>query len=138
MRSELALRKRKDKWMKSQTQCVSTAPLTNCVSSPLALPRLHGWHCCCGDHFLGDNFLGTRIAYCDGKFYLYYSVGHEDGIISCALPAIARWGRIRTSDRWALGLPLLDPRSGIGMVSGICSTPAISWTARLVCPLALR
>jgi len=41
MRSELALRKRKDKWMKSQTQCVSTAPLTNCVSFPLALPRLH-------------------------------------------------------------------------------------------------
>jgi len=31
MRSELALRKRKDKWMKSQTQCVPTAPLTNCV-----------------------------------------------------------------------------------------------------------
>lgn len=27
---------------------------------------------------LGDNFWAPEVAYCDGMFYLYYSVGHED------------------------------------------------------------
>jgi beta-xylosidase len=35
-----------------------------------ALPRL--------DPALGNNFWAPEVAYCDGKFYLYYSVGHED------------------------------------------------------------
>lgn len=30
------------------------------------------------DPALGDNFWAPEVAYCDGKFYLYYSVGHED------------------------------------------------------------
>ena len=30
------------------------------------------------DPTLGDNFWAPEVAYCDGKFYLYYSVGHED------------------------------------------------------------
>ncbi|GFE71695.1 glycoside hydrolase family 43 protein [Chroococcus sp. FPU101] len=30
------------------------------------------------DPTLGDNFWAPEVAYCDGMFYLYYSVGHED------------------------------------------------------------
>jgi beta-xylosidase len=30
------------------------------------------------DSQLGDNFWAPEVAYCDGMFYLYYSVGHED------------------------------------------------------------
>lgn len=30
------------------------------------------------DPALGDNFWAPEVAYCDGTFYLYYSVGHED------------------------------------------------------------
>lgn len=30
------------------------------------------------DPALGDNYWAPEIAYCDGHFYLYYSVGHED------------------------------------------------------------
>jgi GH43 family beta-xylosidase len=30
------------------------------------------------DPALGNNFWAPEVAYCDGKFYLYYSVGHED------------------------------------------------------------
>ncbi|MBW4574065.1 MAG: glycoside hydrolase family 43 protein [Aphanothece sp. CMT-3BRIN-NPC111] len=30
------------------------------------------------DPALGDNFWAPEVAYCNGKFYLYYSVGHED------------------------------------------------------------
>ena len=30
------------------------------------------------DPALGDNFWAPEVAYCEGKFYLYYSVGHED------------------------------------------------------------
>ena len=30
------------------------------------------------DLALGDNFWAPEVAYCDGMFYLYYSVGHED------------------------------------------------------------
>ena len=30
------------------------------------------------DPALGDNFWAPEIAYCNGTFYLYYSVGHED------------------------------------------------------------
>ncbi len=30
------------------------------------------------DPALGDNFWAPEVAYCDGRFYLYYSVGHED------------------------------------------------------------
>ena len=30
------------------------------------------------DSALGDNFWAPEVAYCDGRFYLYYSVGHED------------------------------------------------------------
>lgn len=30
------------------------------------------------DPTLGDNFWAPEVAYCDGTFYLYYSVGHQD------------------------------------------------------------
>lgn len=30
------------------------------------------------DPALGDNFWAPEVAYCNGTFYLYYSVGHED------------------------------------------------------------
>ncbi len=30
------------------------------------------------DAALGDNFWAPEVAYCDGTFYLYYSVGHKD------------------------------------------------------------
>lgn len=30
------------------------------------------------DPALGNNFWAPEVAHCDGKFYLYYSVGHED------------------------------------------------------------
>jgi beta-xylosidase len=30
------------------------------------------------DPSLGDNFWAPEVACCNGKFYLYYSVGHED------------------------------------------------------------
>lgn len=30
------------------------------------------------DPALGNNFWAPEVAYCDGTFYLYYSVGHED------------------------------------------------------------
>jgi len=83
--------------MKSQTR-VPTAPLMMRVfpCAPTSLPGILPVTLLRPDPALGDNFWAPEVAYCDGKFYLYY-VGHEDKIISCALPpAIAR---IRTSDR---------------------------------------
>jgi len=104
MRSE-ALRKRKDKWMKSHARVDSTDELY------LSCAPATSWHFAGNalrpDPALGDNFWAPEIAYCDGKFYLYYSVGHEDGIISCALPpAIAAGAVSRRRTARPLGLPL--------------------------------
>ena len=59
------------------------------------------------DPALGDNFWAPEVAYCDGKFYLYYSVGHEDKDHQL---------RVATSDRplgpyHDVGKPVLDPKS---------------------------
>lgn len=57
------------------------------------------------DPALGDNFWAPEVAYCDGKFYLYYSVGHEDKNHQL---------RVAISDEplgpyQDVGQPLLDP-----------------------------
>lgn len=59
------------------------------------------------DPILGDNFWAPEVAYCDRKFYLYYSVGHEDKNHQL---------RVATSDRplgpyQDIGEPLVDPKS---------------------------
>jgi beta-xylosidase len=59
------------------------------------------------DSALGDNFWAPEVAYCDGRFYLYYSVGHEDKNHQL---------RVAISDRplgpyQDLGEPVLDPKS---------------------------
>lgn len=59
------------------------------------------------DPALGDNFWAPEVAYCDRKFYLYYSVGHEDKNHQL---------RVATSDRPLgpyedIGESLLDPES---------------------------
>ncbi|MDF2387764.1 glycoside hydrolase family 43 protein [Nostoc ellipsosporum NOK] len=59
------------------------------------------------DPALGDNFWAPEVAYCDGQFYLYYSVGHEDKNHQL---------RVATSDTPLgpyedVGKPLVDPNS---------------------------
>lgn len=59
------------------------------------------------DPSLGDNFWAPEVAYCNGKFYLYYSVGHEDKNHQL---------RVATSDTPLgpykdVGEPLVDPDS---------------------------
>jgi GH43 family beta-xylosidase len=59
------------------------------------------------DPALGDNFWAPEVAYCDGKFYLYYSVGHEDKNHQL---------RVAKSDTpngpyEDVGEPLVDPKS---------------------------
>jgi len=59
------------------------------------------------DPALGDNFWAPEVAYCDGKFYLYYSVGHEDKNHQL---------RVAISDTplgpyQDVGEPLVDPKS---------------------------
>jgi GH43 family beta-xylosidase len=62
---------------------------------------------CRPDPALGDNFWAPEVAYCDGTFYLYYSVGHEDKRHQL---------RVATSDRPLglykdVGVSLLDPNA---------------------------
>ncbi|GAA6620328.1 glycoside hydrolase family 43 protein [Scytonema sp. NUACC26] len=59
------------------------------------------------DSALGDNFWAPEVAYSDSKFYLYYSVGHEDKNHQL---------RVATSDTPLgpyedVGEPLVDPNS---------------------------
>ncbi|MBD1913642.1 MULTISPECIES: glycoside hydrolase family 43 protein [unclassified Leptolyngbya] len=59
------------------------------------------------DPALGDNFWAPEMAYCDGRFYLYYSVGHEDKNHQL---------RVATSDRPLgpykdCGVTLVDPKT---------------------------
>lgn len=59
------------------------------------------------DAALGDNFWAPEVAYCDGMFYLYYSVGHEDKRHQL---------RVATSPQpfgpyQDVGEPLLDPQT---------------------------
>ena len=59
------------------------------------------------DPALGDNFWAPEVAYCDGRFYLYYSVGHEDKNHQL---------RVATSDRPTgpyqdIGYSLVDTKS---------------------------
>lgn len=59
------------------------------------------------DPALGDSFWAPEVAYCDGRFYLYYSVGHEDKNHQL---------RVATSDRplgpyQDIGETLVDPKS---------------------------
>lgn len=59
------------------------------------------------DPALGDNFWAPEVAYCDGTFYLYYSVGHEDKRHQL---------RVATSSEplgpyQDVGEPLIDPES---------------------------
>ncbi len=59
------------------------------------------------DSALGDNFWAPEVAYCEGTFYLYYSVGHEDKNHQL---------RVATSNEplgpyQDVGEPLVDPKS---------------------------
>jgi beta-xylosidase len=57
------------------------------------------------DPALGDHFWAPEIAYCDGTFYLYYSVGHEDKHHQLRVATSAEpLGPYRD-----VGQPLLDP-----------------------------
>ena len=93
------------------------------------------------DPALGDNFWAPEVAYCDGTFYLYYSIGHEDKNHQL---------RVATSNEplgpyQDVGEPLLDPASCpfaidphpsvMTMDSGTCSMPAISSIATAACVL---
>lgn len=59
------------------------------------------------DPSLGNNFWAPEVAYCNGTFYLYYSVGHEDKnhqlrVATSSCP---------TGPYQDIGEPLLDPKS---------------------------
>lgn len=59
------------------------------------------------DPTLGNNFWAPEVAYCDGTFYLYYSIGHEDKHHQL---------RVATSTEplgpyQDVGEPLLDPKT---------------------------
>lgn len=59
------------------------------------------------DSSLGDNFWAPEIAYCDGTFYLYYSVGHEDKNHQLRVATSAD----PVGPYQDVGKPLLDPQS---------------------------
>lgn len=58
------------------------------------------------DPALGDNFWAPEIAYCDGRFYLYYSVGHEDKHHQLRVAASAD----PLGPYEDVGAPLVDPK----------------------------
>jgi len=133
----------KDKWTKSQTLCVPTAPLMKCASFPPALttslPGILPVTLLRPDPALGDNFWHrSRLL---RRQVLPLLPGHEDKNHQARChqrsPAGAVSGRRTAAARPQIAPLLIRTRSAMTMVSGICLRPRLpgqrGWRA-----LALR
>ena len=102
---------------KGQIEEISDATHTNSTDEPRVFPLLRSFDFLNWDFVgnallrpnpaFGNNFWAPEVAYCEGTFYLYYSVGHEDKDHQL---------RVATSNDplgpyQDVGEPLIDPKS---------------------------